>query len=84
MITIDDHHVCYDGDTHPHVHFLCRKCCRVYDLMNEKAPRFKKAIMCDGNIIDEAQLYYKGVCKECLKNEKTNEDVNCVLECVKE
>lgn len=24
MITIDDHHVCYDGDIHPHVHFFCR------------------------------------------------------------
>ena len=40
MITIDDHHVCYDGDIHPHVHFLCRECGRVFDLMDEKAPKF--------------------------------------------
>ena len=33
MITIDDHHVCYDGDIHPHVHFFCRNCGKVYDLM---------------------------------------------------
>lgn len=68
MITIDDHRVCYDGDIHPHVHFFCRECGRVFDLMDEKAPKMKKKI-CDGNLIDEAQLYYKGVCKECLAKE---------------
>ena len=70
MITIDDHHVCYDGDIHPHVHFLCRECGRVFDLMDEKAPKVKTSVMHDGNLIDEAQLYYKGVCKECLAKEK--------------
>ena len=74
MITIDDHHVCYDGDIHPHVHFRCRKCGKVFDLMNEKAPQFKKSVMCDGNIIDEAQLYYKGICKECIRSEKVVEE----------
>ena len=31
MLTIDDHRICYDGDTHPHVHFFCRECGRVFD-----------------------------------------------------
>ena len=31
MITIDDHHVCYDGNTKPHVHFLCRECGKLMD-----------------------------------------------------
>lgn len=70
MITIDDHHVCYDGDIHPHVHFFCRKCGRVFDLMDEKAPTLKRPINRDGNVIDEAQLYYKGVCKDCLAKER--------------
>ena len=26
MITIDEHHVCYDGNIEPHVHFYCKKC----------------------------------------------------------
>ena len=68
MLTIDDHRVCYDGDIHPHVHFFCRECGRVFDLMDEKAPKFKKKVV-DGNVIDEAQLYYKGVCKDCLAKE---------------
>ena len=38
--------------------------------MDEKAPKVKRAVMRDGNLIDEAQLYYKGVCKECLAKEK--------------
>ncbi|EGN58092.1 transcriptional repressor [Hallella multisaccharivorax DSM 17128] len=76
MITIDDHHVCYDGDIHPHVHFLCRECGRVLDLMDEKAPKLKKrSITRDGNLIDEAQLYYKGVCRECLEKEKSNNKI---------
>lgn len=72
MITIDDHHVCYDGDIHPHVHFLCRDCGRVFDLMDEKAPKMKRPVTREGYLIDEAQLYYKGVCKECLEKEKEN------------
>lgn len=67
MITIDDHRVCYDGDIHPHVHFLCRQCGKVYDLMDCKAPVYRKPFNVGGHLVDEAQLYYKGVCKECLK-----------------
>lgn len=70
MITIDDHRVCYDGDIHPHVHFLCRKCGRVYDLMDCKAPVYRKPFTVDGNLVDEAQLYYKGICCHCRKAEE--------------
>ncbi len=70
MITIDDHHVCYDGNTMSHVHFFCKKCGKVIDLMGEKAPELKHEITVDGNIVQEEQLYYKGICAECAK-EKT-------------
>ena len=65
MITIDDHRVCYDGNTTPHVHFYCKKCGKVLDLFDEKAHTLKKPRVIDGNIVDEQQLYYKGVCAEC-------------------
>lgn len=72
MITIDDHRVCYDGDIHPHVHFFCKQCGRVHDLMDVKAPVHRKPFKVGGNLVDETQLYYKGVCNECLnKAEKT-------------
>ena len=67
MITINEHRVCYDGNTKPHVHFLCKKCGKVLDLFDEKAPKLKKPINIDGNIVDEMQLYYKGICAECAK-----------------
>lgn len=69
MITIDDHHVCYDGDMRPHVHFFCRKCGRVFDLFDEPAPNVELPRNIDGHRIDEAQLYYKGVCKDCASHE---------------
>ena len=70
MITIDEHRVCYDGNTTPHVHFYCKKCGKVLDLFDEKAPTLKKPRVIDGNIVDEQQLYYKGVCAECASKEE--------------
>lgn len=66
MITIDDHHVCYDGDIHPHVHFMCKKCGKLTDFMDQQAP-----VLTSNNYmgykLDEVQLYYKGICPDCLK-----------------
>lgn len=67
MITIDDHRVCYDGDIHPHVHFFCKECGRVIDLMDEEAPHLEKSININGHIVEEKQLYYKGICVDCAK-----------------
>ena len=69
MITIDDHRVCYDGNITPHVHFFCKRCGKVIDLFDEKAPQLKRPKVIDGNIVNEQQLYYKGICAECMKSE---------------
>ena len=66
MITIDDHRVCYDGNVEPHAHFFCKKCGKVYDLHEQAHPKLEtKAIESGGHLIDEVQLYYKGICKGC-------------------
>lgn len=70
MITIDDHRVCYDGDIHPHVHFYCRQCGKVYDLMGERAPVIETPQLSDGHLVDEVQVYYKGICRECVSHRK--------------
>ena len=75
MITIDDHHVCYDGNINPHVHFICKKCGKIIDLFDEKAPRVRKQTMIDGNIVEEEQPYYKGICAECAAKEKAEGNV---------
>ncbi len=67
MLTIDDHRVCYDGNTESHVHFFCKKCGKVIDLMEEPAPKLNHERNVDGNIVQEEQLYYKGICAECAK-----------------
>lgn len=66
MITIDEHRVCYDGNTTPHAHFFCRKCEKIYDLMDIKPSReYCKDIK--GFVVEDAQLYYRGVCPNCQK-----------------
>ena len=70
MITIDDHHVCYDGNTKPHVHFYCRQCGKVSDLYDEAAPHIDQPQMVGGNEVDEVQLYYKGICAQCMNKNK--------------
>ncbi len=65
MITIDDHKVCYDGNTTPHVHFYCKQCGQIIDLFEEPVPVIERNRSIGGNIVTEAQLYYKGICSLC-------------------
>lgn len=70
MITIDDHRVCYDGNIKNHVHFYCKQCGKVIDLFEEQAPQFEIGKTVGGNIVQEEQLYYKGICADCAKKMK--------------
>lgn len=70
MLTIDEHRVCYDGNIMPHSHFYCEKCKRIYDLQTPSVPESHTYI--EGNKVNSSSLYYRGVCKNCLK-EKANE-----------
>lgn len=67
MITIDEHRVCYDGNVESHVHFYCKKCGKIIDLFGEQAPKLEGEKIVEGNIIQEEQLYYKGICAKCAK-----------------
>jgi Fe2+ or Zn2+ uptake regulation protein len=55
----------YDHNQPDHDHFICEKCCRVYDVpgginaANEKLPGM------DGYIINKRHLNYFGYCPEC-------------------
>lgn len=65
MITIDEHRVCYDGNVIPHAHFYCKRCGKIIDLENIDVPKLLENRSFEGNVIDEVQLYYKGVCTQC-------------------
>ena len=69
MITIDEHRVCYDGDTNTHVHFYCTKCGKITDMYDENVPHLKTHEI-NGCLINNVQVYYKGICKECREKEK--------------
>ena len=64
MLTIDEKNACFDGDVHPHAHFQCKVCNKIYDVeipqnLSEAEP-FRK----EGFIVEEVHQYYKGVCHE--------------------
>jgi len=70
MLTMDEHRVCYDGDTAPHVHFMCKRCGKIYDVAGMAAPTVDGYANIGGNLADEVQLFYKGVCADCLAKEQ--------------
>ena len=65
MITIDERETRYDADTSIHIHFKCEQCLNIYDLETDlnamSIPELKE------HRITEQHLYFKGICKDCLK-----------------
>lgn len=68
MLTIDERNTNFDADTSPHAHFLCKSCGRIYDLAIPTAVKEVEELNMDGHEVTEIHFYYKGVCKNCLKN----------------
>ena len=57
----------FDGNTEPHVHFICGQCDAVIDLMEMEIPDSLKAIAehCSGGQVEECQLCFNGICHTC-------------------
>ena len=61
----------FDGNTDPHVHFICTRCDAVSDLMDIRVPQAlcSEASQLFGGQINDCQLSFSGVCRECtMKN----------------
>lgn len=69
-LTIDERNTCYDADTTTHAHFLCRNCSKIYDLASNACIKKVEKMDMDGHDVQEIHYYYKGVCKQCLENER--------------
>jgi len=67
MLTLVDGEARYDVDMSNHVHFVCDRCGKIYDIFTEE-PFFKKEYL-DGHQVREEHVYLRGVCRECLANE---------------
>lgn len=65
QLTIDERQTCYDGDTTPHAHFLCRHCGRIYDVPLKRQNLLRVADLPDDFTADTASLYIRGRCPHC-------------------
>jgi Fur family ferric uptake transcriptional regulator/Fur family peroxide stress response transcriptional regulator len=66
QLTIDEKNTRYDGNTHPHAHFICLGCGKVHDVEGVDLAAVTKTNH-NGLQITETQVYYKGYCEECQK-----------------
>ena len=62
----------FDGNTEPHVHFICSGCDAVIDLDEMQVPEALReaAASCCGGRVDGCQLSFTGLCQKCLSNQK--------------
>ena len=69
-LTINEKQVCYDGHTYPHGHLLCSRCGKIHDIVQESVSALPAEEFVCGHRVTEVHYYYKGICSECLANEK--------------
>ena len=57
----------FDGNTDPHVHFICTRCAAVQDLPQMQVPQemCHQAACQTGGRVDLCQLTFTGVCSSC-------------------
>ena len=58
----------FDGNTAPHVHYICSGCGKVLDLAEIQVPEElnASAAKASGGLVDSCQLTFTGLCKNCL------------------
>ena len=61
----------WDFKTEPHGHFFCRVCKRVFDIDFDHS--VLKKIPESGHAIENVEVYFYGVCSDCLVKQKTAE-----------
>lgn len=65
-VTIENNEVRYDARTERHGHFKCKKCGKIYDF-NIRMENIPAEGLSDFQI-DTKNVYFTGICKDCLKN----------------
>lgn len=55
----------YDANTEDHVHFVCKKCGAVIDVMDADIKKAKKACRFGQAEIDSIQIVLHGTCEKC-------------------
>ena len=67
----------FDGNTQPHVHFICEDCDNVIDLFDMDVPESLRTVAegCSGGQVNNCQLSFTGYCQSCITNRKGGETV---------
>ena len=62
----------FDGNTAPHVHFICNDCSAVIDMPQLQVPQqlTQSAEQQIGGTIDQCQLSFTGTCRDCTIQKK--------------
>ena len=62
----------FDGNTTPHVHFICQDCASVLDLEGIEIPEslYQQAAAETGGQVNTCQVSFNGVCSPCLEVQK--------------
>lgn len=74
VITIDDKETRYDIDTKCHGHFRCESCGIIFDFPIDIEPLIPEDL--SGFKINEKNVYFKGLCPECLSNTRNDQRKN--------
>ena len=63
----------FDGNTDPHVHFICTRCHSITDLHQIAVPEQLRSTVetATGGQVAECQLSFTGLCQTCCQAEKT-------------
>ena len=72
-LTIDQHNMHFDGYTHPHAHFLCRSCGKIFDVEVNNHLR-EHLFTSDKFAIEKVELNYMGLCPDCRIREINNDN----------
>lgn len=59
----------FDGNTHPHSHFICTKCKNIFDLNMESIDHINTIAQANfnGKVIGHITYFY-GICSECIED----------------
>lgn len=70
LITIEENETRYDADLSEHGHFKCERCGHIYDFCISLENNLVEGL--NGFLINDKNVYFKGVCQSCLENRNDN------------
>jgi len=62
-LKINDNEIRYDYMEHPHTHFQCNSCERIFDV--DIGSDLYEVDFIEKHVVLETQVFYKGICEDC-------------------